>query len=29
MSRPTNGSCGRMGYGVEWYHESLGGIIAP
>ena len=23
-----NGSCGRMGYRVEWYHESLGGIIA-
>ena len=22
-----NGSCGRMGYAVEWYHESLGGII--
>jgi hypothetical protein len=29
MSRPMNGSCGRMGYGVEWYHESPGGIIAP
>jgi polyphenol oxidase len=23
-----NGSCGRMGYRVEWYHDSLGGIIA-
>jgi YfiH family protein len=28
MSRPMNGSCGRMGYRVEWYHDSVGGIIA-
>jgi polyphenol oxidase len=27
MSRPMNWSCGRMGYSVDWYHDSLGGII--
>jgi polyphenol oxidase len=28
ISRPMNGSCGRMACDVEWYHDSVPGIIA-